>query len=391
MLAVSRYHPQTYPPPGFPTFSRASGGTPTFKRLQDAKANSVLQGMIDRKKGSTDILQQRAAPFQSAQSASTLATPSPAPSQLATPEHFQIYHDPDSGHESDDEATHSESEPSPGLNLLHATATRVSAASSALASGASAAGSALDSGGLQMAGAIAPVAYNAARTSIGYATVGSQMALVGGIHAGIHAANARGVVGAAAGHVLTQGAIAVAPPLASGASAIGNGLGHGMIGAARGGAAIANAGHHVATQHLIPAVASVAQAAVERGIPAAQAALSSLSYRGSDAFHALLDHINTLPAVPSLELHHTGNTLATSYLPLRNKRRSASPSAPVMFTPHAAPVTPAAFPSNYVTYNTPEERRQFSTGRAILGEQLKLRPQLTKTQTNRVPMGEHVS
>ena len=77
MLGLTHYNPGRYPPPGFPAFSAGSEATPAFNRLQ---------GMLDRKKGSNDILQQRAAQFQSAPTpASAKPGAQPSPTPMPTP------------------------------------------------------------------------------------------------------------------------------------------------------------------------------------------------------------------------------------------------------------------------------------------------------------------
>ncbi len=164
------------------------------------------------------------------------------------------------------------------------------------------------------------------------------------------------------------------------------------------GATIASVGHHVATEHLLPAASSLAGASLEHGVPAARAALSGLSYRGSDAFHSLVDRIKSLPEVPSLEMQHfsghTGDTLAP-YAPITRKRRSASPSTsayvsrPTLASARSAPTT--QMPSNYVSFDTADAWRAHSQGLGVLGSQLMLRPQFLSVQKTGASRGENIS
>ena len=246
------------------------------------------------------------------------------------------------------------------------------------------------------------------------------MALDAGIHAGIRAVNAFDAHASATRRGIAQGAIAVAPPMVSGASAIGHELGQGVIGTARGVGSIASAiapplaygalvvgqgiGHGVgsiasAGHH---ALGSMAQAAIDHGIPAAQTTLRSLSYQGSDAFHSLLDLINSLPAAPSLEMqeHHTGDTLANPYIPLRNKRRTLSPRGqayPAAASASASASASSSAPSHTAVHGpevksfaTTDEWRSYSTGRALLGEQLKMRPQFRTAASGKQAMAKYL-
>ena len=78
MLGVTRYRPGRYPPSSqFPKFSDAGPAPAEYKRLQDRQASGMLEKMQERKKGSLEILKQRAAPYQAAQ-APTAMVPRPA-------------------------------------------------------------------------------------------------------------------------------------------------------------------------------------------------------------------------------------------------------------------------------------------------------------------------
>ena len=431
MLGVTRYKAQAYPPPGFPRFSGASAETPAFKRLQE-KTNPMLQGMLDRKKGSNEILQQRAAAFQSASTpAALIAAPTPAaptPVALAAPtptaltapavEHFQLFEDAESGHDASDEApTQSEEEQSKGeqsegeQNTFQPTASGPSAGS-ALASGASAVGSALASGASAVGGALTSGAYNTVSSGLGYATTGSHILLDAGMHAGIRAENAferhARAVRQAVRHKLTQGVNTITPQLAVGAGMVGSIAQAGVVGIAQGlghgVGSIVHGGAHVTTQHILPGAASLASAAYEHGLPAAHDALTGLSYRGSDLFHALLEGIKSLPAIPSLEMQHTthvGDTLAMShsqYAPIRNKQRSSSPSTASASVParaHATPFVPYepvhTTGPDVVSYETADQWRAHSKGKAFLGEQLKLRPQFISVEKSFARRGDAVS
>ena len=361
----------------------------------------MLQGMLDRKKGSNEILQQRAVAFQSASTPAALVAPTPAlaaptPTPLAAPtaEHFQLFEDAESGQEASEDEQ-SDGEP----NTFQPTASGTSAGS-ALASGASAVGSALASGGLQLAS-----------SGIDYATTGSKILLDAGIHAAIGAGNALGSVGQTARQTIAHRAMIARPYIASGVGAVGSGIGHGIVsvgqglghgvvsvgqGLGHGVGALAHGGAHVTTQHILPGVASLASAAYEHGVPVAHAALTGLSYKGSDLFHALLEGIKSLPAIPSLEMPrtaHVGDTLATSYAPIRKKQRSSSPSTAAASFPaqaHATPFIPVsnANSPNVHSYDTADQWRAFSTGKGALGQQLMLRPAFVQAERAQAVRGE---
>ena len=92
MLAV-RSKAGKYPPnPQFVRFSDAGPAPSEYKRLQDRQ---VLEKMQERKKGSLEILKQRAAPYQAAEVPQAVV---PRPASL--PQQFDIhsdYHDVDEG------------------------------------------------------------------------------------------------------------------------------------------------------------------------------------------------------------------------------------------------------------------------------------------------------
>ena len=99
---------------------------------------------------------------------------------------------------------------------------------------------------------------------------------------------------------------------------------------------------------------------------------------------------------------HVGDTLATShsqYAPIRNKKRSLSPSTASASVPaqaHATPFVPFepvpnATGPDVVSYETADQWRAHSRGKAFLGEQLKLRPQFISVEKSFARRGDAVS
>ena len=206
MLGLTHYNPGRYPPPGFPAFSAGSEATPAFNRLQ---------GMLDRKKGSNDILQQRAAQFQSAPtpaSAPMLTQPSPTP--VPTPmqarpapsiaSSYNIFTDAESG----SDPAETEREQSEGEQDTFQPTVSGPSAGSALASAASTVGGTLASG-----------AYKALSSSYHHAIIGSEILLDAGMHATLRAENAleqhARAVRQAVRHTLTQGVNTITHQLAT--------------------------------------------------------------------------------------------------------------------------------------------------------------------------------
>jgi hypothetical protein len=114
-------------------------------------------------------------------------------------------------------------------------------------------------------------------------------------------------------------------------------VGHGLL-------AVAHAGAHVTNEHLRPAVGSLAQGALDHGIPAVRALADGSRYLGSAAFTQLYDIIHNMPEIPSLDVYQapgqqmqaSHSTVANwtspvnnalTYGALRTKKRSDSPSA----------------------------------------------------------------
>jgi len=153
--------------------------------------------------------------------------------------------------------------------------------------------------------------------------------------------------GAPAGRMIANG-------LGSATVALGNGVGQSLTGLA-----------NVATEH---------------GPPLARAAIDGLAYQGSKAFHALYNAINCLPRIPSLEMpEYEGGNAVVSYQPLRNLKRSNSPgrasrSAAIDASVSAAPSQRYQHGPETKVFNTYDEWFAYAPGRAVLGEQLKLRP-----------------
>ena len=182
-MLATQYNPGRYPPHGFPAFSAASEATPAFNRLQ---------GMIDRKKGSNEILQQRAAQYQSGSAAApalTGAQPTPMPAltapmqarpALSIASSHNIFTDAESGSEpteteGDEPASQAVPTP-PRRDLMRLTASGMSLASGAMASGK------------QAVSAVAPMAYD----GLSYATAKSQQALNASVDYGVQMARSAG-------------------------------------------------------------------------------------------------------------------------------------------------------------------------------------------------------
>jgi hypothetical protein len=203
----------------------------------------------------------------------------------------------------------------------------------------------------------------AAQKGLEFATTGSHIILDAGIQAGIAAGpllTAAGALGpplvsggsdlvSGLGHGVVTAVTTVGPPLLSGGSALATNVGHGLV-------AVVKAGAHVTNEHLRPAVGSLAQGALDHGIPAVRALADGSRYMGSAAFTQLYDIIHNMPEIPSLDVHQgAGQQLQTShstvanwtspvnnaitYGALRDKRRSLSP------TPRYIPAKAAAVPA----------------------------------------------
>jgi hypothetical protein len=126
----------------------------------------------------------------------------------------------------------------------------------------------------------------------------------------------------------------------------------------------------------------LANVAAEHGPPLAKAAIDGLAYQGSRAFHALYNAIKRLPPMPSLEMpEYKGGDAVVSYQPLRNLKRSTSPGRASRSAAIDAAVSAPAPSQRYQhgpetkVFNTYDEWLEYAPGRAVLGEQLKLRPQ----------------
>ena len=126
--------------------------------------------------------------------------------------------------------------------------------------------------------------------------------------------------------------------------------------------------------------------AAEHGPPLAKAAMDGLSFQGSKAYHALYDAIKRLPEIPSLEMPYEGGNAMVSYQPIRN-RRSNSPGRP---SQSAADASVSAAPSQRYqhgpetkVFDTFDEWQKYAPGRAVLGEQLKLRPKFRSAATGK--------
>jgi hypothetical protein len=177
MLAV-RSKAGKYPPnPQFVRFSDAGPAPAEYKRLQDRQVNGVLEKMQERKKGSLEILKQRAAPYQTAEIPQATV---PRPASLPPQEfniHSDTFHDPDEGNPSSTEATHTESDlpkPASRVRKLASAAVRggLSAASSVgtgLASAASSASQGLVAATPAIVGAAASA--NQAATTVGLSAI----------------------------------------------------------------------------------------------------------------------------------------------------------------------------------------------------------------------------
>ena len=334
MLGVTQYNPGRYPPPGFPAFSAASAATPAFNRLQ---------GMIDRKKGSNEILQQRAAQYQSGSTpALTGAQPAPTPMPaltapmqarpaLSIASSHNIFTDAESGDESAETESDGPASP-PRRDLMR------------LASGAMASGK-------QVVSAVAPMAYD----GLSYATAKSQQALNAGVDYGVQMARSAGSLAPPLYHGAMRGAQAYGGHLMNAAvehgvpamSMLGNGGVSATLAVGNGVGSVLSGLGNAAVEHGAPAgrmianglgsatvalgngvgqsLTGLANVAAEHGPPLAKAAMDGLAYQGSKAFHALYDAIKRLPATPSLEMpEYEGGNAMVSYQPIRN-RRSNSP------------------------------------------------------------------
>ncbi len=174
MLAV-RSKAGKYPPnPQFVRFSDAGPAPAEYKRLQDHQVNG-LEKMQERKKGSLEILKQRAAPYQAAEIPQVVARPASLP-----PQQFDIhsdFHDVDERNPSSSEMTHTESDlpkPASRVRKLASAAVRggLSAASSVgngLASAASSASQGLVAATPAIMGAAASA--NQAATTVGLSAI----------------------------------------------------------------------------------------------------------------------------------------------------------------------------------------------------------------------------
>ena len=260
---------------------------------------------------------------------------------------------------------------------------RLTASGMSLASGAMASGK-------QAVSAVAPMAYD----GLSYATAKSQQALNAGVDYGVQMARSAGSSAPPLYHGAMRGAQVYGVPAISllknggvnATLAVGNGVGsvlsgladvveHGvpasrMVANGLGSATVA-LGNGVGQS-----LTGLANVAAEHGPPLAKAAMDGLAYQGSKAFHALYEAIKRLPAIPSLEMPYEGGNAMVSYQPIRN-RRSNSPGRPSQSAADASAPTPATRhqhgPETKV-FNTYDEWFAYAPGRAVLGEQLKLRP-----------------
>ena len=408
MLGVTRYKPQAYPPPGFPRFSGASADTPAFKRLQD-KANPMLQGMLDRKKGSNDILQQRAAAFPSA-STPAVSAPMQAHPALSITSSHNIYTDAESGSDPTETEGETQALPTPPRrDLMRITATGMSLASGALASGQQVVSAAAQSGinyataksqqalsagvnyGVRMArssASLAPPLYHGAVGAGGRVMRGAQGYGGSIMNAAIeHGVPAARMIGGGLGHTT----LAIGGGVGSATLAIGSGVGGATLAVGSGVGSVLSSLTDAAVEHgppvgrmVLNGVGHGLNVAAEHGPPLAKAAIGGLAYQGSKAFQALYNAIKRLPPLPALEMseYQGGDSLASSYQPIRNLKRSNSPGrSSASASASASASVPTSAPSHRahegpdtVTFNTVDEREKYSTGRALLGEQLKLRP-----------------
>ena len=177
MLAV-RSKAGKYPlNPQFPRFSAAGPAPAEYKRLQDRQVNGMLEKMQERKKGSSEILKQRAAPYQTAEIPQATV---PRPASLPPQEfniHSDTFHDVDEGNPSSTEATHTESDlpkPASRVRKLASAAVRggLSAASS-LGTGLASAASSVSQGLVDATPAVvgAAVSANQAATTVGLSAI----------------------------------------------------------------------------------------------------------------------------------------------------------------------------------------------------------------------------
>ena len=134
----------------------------------------------------------------------------------------------------------------------------------------------------------------------------------------------------------------------------------------------------------------LANVATEHGPPLARAAIDGLAYQGSKAFHALYNAIKRLPPIPSLEMpEYEGGDAVVSYQPRRSLKRSDSPGrasrSAAIDTAVSAPAPRQRHQHGPETkvFNTYDEWFEYAPGRAVLGEQLKLRPQFRTAATGK--------